>query len=76
MVEGRLSIPNPMCRDSSRRMKRQISRSSSSLDVSASIRKSETANVSATSWSAMVFTYQRESLRIVSKSSRSFCGIG
>jgi hypothetical protein len=75
-ASGRLSIPKPMCRDSSRRMYWQICRSSGSFDVSASIRNSDTANVSATSCRPIVFTYQRESPRSVSKSSRSLGGIG
>ena len=36
----------------------------------------ETAKVSATSWSAMVLMYQRESERMLSKSTRSFSGMG
>jgi hypothetical protein len=36
----------------------------------------ETAKVSATSWSAMVLMYQRESVRMASKRKRSFSGMG
>ncbi len=75
-MAGRASMPKPMCRDSSCRMRPHTSPSSGSTAHSCIIRNMETANVSATSCSAMVLMYQRESVRMASKRTRSFSGMG
>ena len=69
-------MPKPMWRDSSCRMRVHTWRRSGSAAASPIILKMATAKVSATSWSAMVLMYQRESVRIASKSTRSLSGIG
>jgi hypothetical protein len=69
-------MPKPMWRDSSPRIRRHTSPRTGSFALSAIILKSDTAKVSATSCSAMVFRYHLLSPRIDSKSSTSFFGIG